>query len=148
MFKSNMRTMLAMLHDAVAAALAWSLAYLLRFNFELPPSFVTELQQTLFWVVPLQLIIFWQFSLYRGIWRYASTTDLRRIFLAVMLSATAIPLVFWMLRLGKQKMDFGDQHGFNFDRLHLNVAELERIGPTLVLDYRPTSGGRVLIWTQ
>jgi FlaA1/EpsC-like NDP-sugar epimerase len=89
-----------MLHDAVAAGLAWSLAYLLRFNFELPSDFAAELRQTLFWVVPLQVIIFWRFNLYRGIWRYASTTDLRRIFLAVMLSAAAIPLMFWMLRLG------------------------------------------------
>ena len=88
-----------MLHDAVAAALAWSFAYLLRFNFELPPSYIVELRQTLLWVVPLQLVIFWRFNLYRGIWRYASTTDLRRIFLSIVLSAAAIPLVFWMLRL-------------------------------------------------
>jgi FlaA1/EpsC-like NDP-sugar epimerase len=45
------------------------------------------------------MVIFWRFNLYRGIWRYASTTDLRRIFLAIMLSAAAIPLMFWMLRL-------------------------------------------------
>lgn len=88
-----------MLHDGIAAALAWSFAYLLRFNFELPPNFSAELQQTLYWVVSLQLIIFWRFDLYRGIWRYASTADLRRIFLAVMLSAAAIPLMFLMLRL-------------------------------------------------
>jgi FlaA1/EpsC-like NDP-sugar epimerase len=99
MFKSNARTTLAILHDAVVAALAWYLAYLLRFNFELPPRYVQEMGQTLLWVVPLQLIIFWQFSLYRGIWRYASTTDLRRIFLAVMLSAISAPLMFWMLRM-------------------------------------------------
>lgn len=98
-FNPNIRTALAVLHDAIAAALAWSLAYLLRFNFELPANFAAELHQTLFWVVPLQLIIFWQFNLYRGLWRYASTTDLRRIFLAVMLSAAAIPLLFLMLRL-------------------------------------------------
>ncbi len=88
-----------MLHDGIAAALAWSFAYLLRFNFELPPNFSAELQQTLYWVVSLQLLIFWRFDLYRGIWRYASTADLRRIFLAVMLSAAAIPLMFLMLRL-------------------------------------------------
>lgn len=98
-FKANIRTVLAVMHDAVAAVLAWSLAYLLRFNFELPQNFAAELQQTLYWVVPLQLVIFWQFDLYRGIWRYASTADLRRIFLAVMLSAATIPLLFWMLRL-------------------------------------------------
>jgi hypothetical protein len=43
MFNSNTRTALALLHDAIAAALAWSLAYLLRFNFELPPNFAAEL---------------------------------------------------------------------------------------------------------
>ena len=98
-FKANIRTVLAVIHDAVAAVLAWSLAYLLRFNFELPTNFAAELQQTLYWVVSLQLFIFWRFDLYRGIWRYASTADLRRIFLAVMLSAATIPLMFWMLRL-------------------------------------------------
>jgi FlaA1/EpsC-like NDP-sugar epimerase len=99
MFSSSTRTALAVLHDAIAAALAWSFAYLLRFNFELPPNFAAELHQTVYWVVALQMVIFWRFNLYRGIWRYASTTDLRRIFLAVMLSAAAIPLMFWMLRL-------------------------------------------------
>ena len=99
MFKANIRTILAVLHDAIAAVLAWNLAYLLRFNFELPQNFAAELQQTLYWVVPIELVIFWQFHLYRGIWRYASTADLRRIFMAVMLSAAAIPLMFMMLRL-------------------------------------------------
>lgn len=99
MLNSQARTTLAVMHDAFAAAAAWSFAYLLRFNFELPPNFSAELHQTVYWVVALQMLIFWRFKLYRGIWRYASTTDLRRIFLAVMLSAAAIPLLFWMLRL-------------------------------------------------
>jgi len=98
-FRANIRTSLAVLHDGLAAALAWSFAYLLRFNFELPPNFSAELRQTIYWVVLLQMIVFWRFNLYRGIWRYASTADLRRIFLAVMLSAAALPLMFLMLRL-------------------------------------------------
>ncbi len=100
MLKPGMRTFLAVLHDVAAAAVAWSLAYLLRFNFYLPPEFSAELRHTLMLVVPLEVLIFWQFHLYRGLWRYASTTDLRRIVLAVMLSAVAIPFLFWMLRLG------------------------------------------------
>jgi FlaA1/EpsC-like NDP-sugar epimerase len=98
-FKSNVRTALAVMHDAIAAAMAWSFAYLLRFNFELPHVFAVELKQTVAWVVLMQLVIFWRFNLYRGIWRYASTTDLRRIFLAVMLSAAVVPLMFVMLRM-------------------------------------------------
>jgi len=90
---------LAVLHDAIAAVIAWSLAYLLRFNFELPHAFVAELKQTIAWVVLMQMVIFWRFNLYRGIWRYASTTDLRRIFLAVLFSAAVVPLMFLMLRM-------------------------------------------------
>ena len=35
--------------------------------------------QTLLWVVPLQALVFWSFGLYRGIWRYASLQDLKRL---------------------------------------------------------------------
>lgn len=99
MVKLDLRTLLAMLHDFAMAAFAWSLAYLLRFNFEPPPHFIDEMLHTLIWVVPLQSIIFWRFGLYRGLWRYASVTDLRRIFLAVLTAAALIPLVLWMFRI-------------------------------------------------
>jgi hypothetical protein len=58
-----------------------------------------------------------------------------------------VSVPFWVLRLGRQKMDFAGPD-FDFDQLHINPADLERIGPALVLDYRRTSGERVLIWTQ
>ena len=99
MAKLNYRTLLVILHDAFASLAAWSLAYLLRFNFDLPESFAAEWRQTLAWVVPLQMAVFWKFGLYRGVWRYASTADLRRIVLAVLFAAASIPLLFWMLRL-------------------------------------------------
>ncbi len=96
--KSNVRTALAVLHDTVVVLIAWICAYLFRFNFELPPGFAAELQETLPWVVPLQIAVFWRFGLYRGIWRYASLNDLRRIVLAVLLAAAVIPFALWMLR--------------------------------------------------
>ena len=97
--KLGTRTLLAMLHDLVAAALAWCFAYLLRFNFEPPDNFINEMLRTLLWVAPLQGMVFWRFGLYQGLWRYASVTDLRRIFLAVLTSAALIPLVLWMFRV-------------------------------------------------
>ena len=55
----------------------------------------------------------------------------------------------WVLRLGRRKIDIlKSSRGFNFESLNLDIAELERIGPALVLDYRTPSGERVLIWTQ
>ena len=95
----NFRSILAALHDLVAVGLAWIFAYLLRFNLDLPPNFLNEAIQTLLWVIPLQLLVFWGMGLYRGVWRYASMNDLKRILLAVVLAAGAIPLMFLMLRL-------------------------------------------------
>jgi FlaA1/EpsC-like NDP-sugar epimerase len=90
---------LAVLHDLVAAALSWSFAYLLRFDFGVPENFLDEMVRTLAWVVPLQGVVFWRFGLYQGLWRYASMADLRRIFLAVLTAAALIPLVLWMFRV-------------------------------------------------
>ena len=83
MARFDSRTLLAVLHDLIAAVIAWSLAYLLRFNFELPAVYAHDMWHTLLWVVPLQGGVFWYFGLYRGLWRYASVADLRRIALAV-----------------------------------------------------------------
>jgi len=97
--KSNTRMVLAMLHDSVVALFAWSLAYALRFNFELPTNFLAEFKHAVGWVVLLQLIVFWRMGLYRGIWRYASVPDLKRIVLAVLVAAALIPVALWMLRV-------------------------------------------------
>jgi FlaA1/EpsC-like NDP-sugar epimerase len=99
LYKSNIRTVFAMLHDGCAALLAWSLAYALRFNFDLPANFALEVEQTVLWVTLLQLAVFWRMSLYRGIWRYASLPDLKRIALAVLVAAALIPVALWMLRV-------------------------------------------------
>ena len=99
MSKVRGRALLAMLHDVVAAAFAWTFAYLLRFNFEPPGNFVTEMMQTLVWVVPLQWLVFWWAGLYRGLWRYASVADLRRIFFAVLSATALVSMVLWMFRV-------------------------------------------------
>ena len=99
MIKSRFNTIIAMLHDLIAAAFAWWFAYLLRFNFDLPIYYQNDLWNILVWVVPLQGVIFWKFGLYRGIWRYASVADLRRILFAVISSTALIPLVMLFLQM-------------------------------------------------
>ena len=58
-----------------------------------------------------------------------------------------VSLPFWILKLGKQKIDI-NEGGFDFEKLQLDVSELQRVGPVLLFDYRPKEGQRVLIWTQ
>ncbi|MBI2295923.1 MAG: polysaccharide biosynthesis protein [Betaproteobacteria bacterium] len=96
--KLNWRALLAFFHDVAAAAVAWLAAFWLRFNFEVPESFVVLAVQTLAWVVPVSAALFLAFGLYRGIWRYASLPDLQRILAAVGVGAVAVPTVFLMLQ--------------------------------------------------
>ncbi len=58
-----------------------------------------------------------------------------------------VSMPFWMLRLGRKKIDL-TSGGFDFERLQLDIEQLERVGPIILLDYRPQNGQRVLVWTQ
>jgi len=95
----NPRTAIIVLHDILVAAFAWLVAYWLRFNLAMPPEFQTAALSTLLWVVPLQAVVFWRFGLYRGIWRFASLPDLKRIVLAVGLAALLIPVALILFRV-------------------------------------------------
>ncbi|KYC29042.1 Capsular polysaccharide biosynthesis protein CapD [Sterolibacterium denitrificans] len=94
-----MRTLLVVLHDLAATALAWMLAYWLRFNFAIPAEFMDSMLITLAAVIPLQTLIAWRLGLYRGIWRFASLPDLKRIVLAGVTGAILLPLLLYMLQI-------------------------------------------------
>ena len=93
----NPRSAAAVTHDIFAAIAAWYLAHWLRFNAEIPGPSVDTMLSTMLWVVPLQTAVFLGFKMYRGIWRYASVPDLRRIALAVGFSTLMIALMQLML---------------------------------------------------
>ena len=97
--KLHIRTVIAFVHDIAAAIAAWTLAYLFRFNFEIPAVYLASLKEILPWVVPIHAAAFLWFGLYRGLWHYASLPDLKRILLAVLTSAAAVPLALFMLQI-------------------------------------------------
>lgn len=96
-FLTNLRSFGAFAHDVVVAFIAWSLSFLLRFNFEVPSNFYTHLYETVFWVVLLQSAVFVMFGLYQGVWRFASIPDLKRIIKAVVVAATAVAALLFMI---------------------------------------------------
>lgn len=58
-----------------------------------------------------------------------------------------VPL--WVLGMGERKIDLGiGAESFDMRRLNIDVKDLERIGPTLVLDLKSADGDRALVWTQ
>jgi FlaA1/EpsC-like NDP-sugar epimerase len=96
--KAHWKIALALLHDVLACIAAWYLAYWLRFNLEIPEEHLERAASRLPWVVPLNAALFLAFGLYRGIWRFASLHDLKRIVMAVGIAALMMPAVFLMLR--------------------------------------------------
>ena len=60
-----------------------------------------------------------------------------------------IPLPFWLLKMGRQKIDvLPNDSGVELEQLNLDISELERVGPMLVIDFRTQQGKRVLVWTE
>ncbi|MCW5603805.1 MAG: polysaccharide biosynthesis protein, partial [Burkholderiales bacterium] len=97
--KLNWRIFLAIAHDLAACVAAWFAAYWLRFNLEIPPVYATQAAQALLLVVPVHGVLFLALGLYRGIWRFASLPDLKRIVAAVTIGAIAVPTVLFMLQI-------------------------------------------------
>jgi hypothetical protein len=60
-----------------------------------------------------------------------------------------VTIPFWLLRLkaGGTTIDFNG-NAMDLEDLKLSVEDLERFGPTLIVDHRETSGDRVLVWSQ
>lgn len=95
----SFRPFLVLLHDIAAAALAWWLAYLFRFNFDIPANFQVVMLSMLWLILPLAGVLFWSFGLYRGMWRFSSLPDLKRIILAVTTFAAVLPAAITMAHL-------------------------------------------------
>ena len=64
-------------------------------------------------------------------------------------SLVRLSIPFWLLRLkvGGATIDLNGRH-MELEDLKLTVHDLERFGPTLVLDQVNDGGDRVLVWSQ
>jgi FlaA1/EpsC-like NDP-sugar epimerase len=96
----SVRRLLVFFHDVLAAALAWMLAFWLRFNLDIPDDFAAVMIHRLPWVLAIHCVIFWALGLYRGLWRYASLPDLQRIVMAAGLAALTVPAALTIAGLG------------------------------------------------
>lgn len=83
-------------HDVFMTLLAWSLAWLIRFNLDFSTIDMQTCLYTLPMVVILQSLVFYRFKLYKGVWRFASLPDLWNIFRSCVLGALCITLVLFM----------------------------------------------------
>ncbi|MEW8405140.1 MAG: nucleoside-diphosphate sugar epimerase/dehydratase [Candidatus Thiodiazotropha taylori] len=92
----------ALAHDVLMVPIAWFLAFWFRYNLEVVPvSFYQDALQALLYILPVQLVAFLLFGLYRGIWRFASLPDILRILKAVLVgTVVGVALLFVFTRAG------------------------------------------------
>jgi len=76
---------LAFLHDIAWVFLAVYLSFALRFDFSVIPAHHVQSAWYLIYIsLPMQALSYWYYGLYRGIWRFASLPDLKRILQSVL----------------------------------------------------------------
>ena len=90
------RSALIFIHDLTMVAVAWLGAYWLRFNLDIPGEFTDAMWSALAVVIPVQGLVLYAFGLYRGLWRFASVSDLKRILIACGVAALATPAALVM----------------------------------------------------
>ncbi len=79
--------------DTLLLCLAYVFSYAIRFEGHIYPTEMSNLKRTIWFIIPLKLLVFWQFKLYRGMWRYTSISDLFNIIKAIFVSSSAITLI-------------------------------------------------------
>lgn len=98
MYSQISRSVVVFVSDVLLALLAWWGAFLLRFNFSIPPEFTASLLYSMPFIVGMQSVVFRLFGLYQGIWRFASLPDLLRLVRAILAAAVLGPVVVWLLQ--------------------------------------------------
>jgi FlaA1/EpsC-like NDP-sugar epimerase len=81
--------------DALLIAAAWFLAFQLRFDFNVPPTFEGALLETTVLVVAIKLAVFVAFGFYNRWWRYVSTKDMWRAALGVLVASAIAALAVY-----------------------------------------------------
>ena len=85
--------LLFVFHSLVFAA-CYAFAYLVRFDFVIPPEFIQTFRSSLPVVVGVQLLVGIVFGFYRGWWRYVGIGDVIRLVFGLT-AALAILLALW-----------------------------------------------------
>ena len=91
---TTLRIIVLFAFHAIVFTLCYWLAWLLRFEFEIPRIHMQALEQSLPFVVGVQLAVGVFFGFYRGWWRYVGVADVIRLVFGLSL-ALAITGVLW-----------------------------------------------------
>jgi FlaA1/EpsC-like NDP-sugar epimerase len=102
-YSNVMRRSLVVSLHVVFIILANFSAFWLRFDGQMPPYASTLMMSTLPWLVLIRGMTFFQFRLYKGLWRYTGIWDLRNIIAGVVTSSV---LFYLLVQYGLAPTDY------------------------------------------
>jgi len=82
--------------DAALVSAAYVLAYLLRFDWEIPPSETSIMWRSLVLVVLTMILALHRFGLYRRVWRYTGLNDLIHLVRALTVGTLAVGMLIFL----------------------------------------------------
>jgi UDP-N-acetyl-D-glucosamine 4,6-dehydratase len=91
------RTLFFITVDIIISFITIILAYLLRFNFDIPPAFMEGLIKMLLILIPLKIATFFLFKIYLIAWRFFGLSEYRRIIMAHFMSYFLFAMVVFLL---------------------------------------------------
>jgi FlaA1/EpsC-like NDP-sugar epimerase len=87
--------------DAALLALAYYLAYYLRFDEGIPNRYQDLLADTIWITVPMQVAIYAAFGLYSKLWRFVDQKDFETILKATVVSTAGLIVVLFLFSIGR-----------------------------------------------
>ena len=82
--------------DLVLFFVSLHLAYALRFDFAIPPEFISRFYSVFFPLAFLKITALYLFGIYRLTWRFFSFHDAKKLFLAHLLALMLFFIAFWI----------------------------------------------------
>jgi FlaA1/EpsC-like NDP-sugar epimerase len=89
-FPVHRHSLVQLLVDGALVALAYALAFRLRFDSGIPHRYDLLRDGTIWWVVPLCLAVFAAFGLYQRLWTYVGQRDYEALLRAVVVAAVLV----------------------------------------------------------
>src|SRR5919112_149524 len=83
--------------DACLVALAYLLAFVLRFDRAIPDRYNELLTSSIWFVVAGKVLIFWANGLYHKLWRFVDAKDFEAIVRSVVMASAALVAVFFLV---------------------------------------------------
>jgi FlaA1/EpsC-like NDP-sugar epimerase len=89
-FPVHRHSLVQLLVDGGLVALAYMLAFELRFDNGIPSRYDLLRDETVLWVVPVCIVVFMAFGLYQRLWTYVGQRDYEALLRAVVVSAVLV----------------------------------------------------------